>query len=214
MTPEPGGAAARRPRAPRFFAFAMVSCMALGFGGTMSGCNTLQFYRSAVREEPLLPDGDEAEREKWRQGVRASWAVFDGARPTQVPLAAANFVLSALLLMVAWRALQGRPGVRGLAAQAVAANGAFAALEYALSAPLREAFVNVLVEHIPRSSLRLPSPMPEAQVTEALHQALYVLFRAPFGFKLLAYSLSLVALTLPSARAYLEGVGADGNAEA
>ncbi|MCU0682900.1 MAG: hypothetical protein MUF34_11725 [Polyangiaceae bacterium] len=204
-----------RPRPPRLFAFAMVLCMALGFGGTMNGCNVLQFYRSSVREEPPMPDGDEAEREKWREGVRASWDVFDRARATQVPLAAADLVLSALLMMVAWRALQGRPGTRGLAAQAVAVNGAYALLEYALSTPVRAAFVSVLVEHMPRSSLRLPTPLPDEQLSEALHQALYfLLFRAPFGFKLVSYSLSLIALSLPSARAYLEDVAAGDNAEA
>lgn len=209
------GALPGRPRPPRLFAFAMVLCMALGFGGTMNGCNELQFYRSTTREEPPMPDGDEAEREKWREGVRASWAVFDRARATQVPLAAADLVLSSLLLMVAWRALQGRPGTRGLAAQAVAANGAYAVLEYALSTPVRAAFVGVLVEHIPRSSLRLPTPLPEAQLSEALGQALYfALFRAPFGFKLASYALALVALSRPSVRAYLEDVEAGDNAEA
>ncbi|HEU4407323.1 MAG TPA: hypothetical protein VFS43_18790 [Polyangiaceae bacterium] len=204
-----------RLRPPKLFAFAMVLCMALGFGGTMNGCNNLQFYRSSVREEPPMPDVDEAEREKWREGVRASWDVFDRARPTQVPLAAADLVLSAFLLMVAWRALQGRPGTRGLAVQAVAANGAFAIVDYALSMPLRAAFVNVLVEHLPRSSLRLPPSLPEDQVNEALQQALYIfLFRAPLGFKLATYVLTIVALTLPSARAYLDDVEADGNAEA
>lgn len=204
-----------RPRPPRLFAFAMVMCMALGFGGTMNGCNVLQFYHSTTREEPLVPDGDEAEREKWRELARARWAVFDRARSSQVPLAAANLVLSSLLLIVAWRALQGRPGTRGLAAQAVAANGAYTVLEYALSAPVRAAVVGVLVEYVPRLSLQLPTPLPEDSVNKTLGPEFYfALLRAPFVFNLATYTLSLVALSLPSVRAYLEDVAAGDNAEA
>jgi hypothetical protein len=215
MSLDPDGQGQARLRPPRLFIFAMVLCMALGFGGTMNGCNSLQFYRSSVREEPPMPDVDEAEREKWRAGVRASWALFDQARQTQIPLAAADLVLSTFLLMVTWRALQGRTGTRGLVMQAVAANGALTVVDYAISMPLRASFVNVLVEHLPRSSLRPSMPLPEEQVNEALQQMLYLFFfRAPFGLKLAAYALSLVVLALPSARAYLDNVEAEGGAGA
>ncbi len=211
MSPPPAGAAGR-PRPPRLFTFAMVLCMALGVGGTVDGCSDLQFYRGAERTE-TYPFGDDVDREQWQRAVRATWAVYDQARATQVPLAAADLVLSSLLLIVAWRTLQGRSGSRGLAAQAVAANAAFAAIEYALSRPMREAAVNAMVEHVPRGLS--PTAVPEVQTAEALHQLIYlVMFRVPFGFKLMAYALALVALALPSVRAYLDDVEAGGNAEA
>jgi hypothetical protein len=76
------------------------------------------------------------------------------------PLGVAKLLLSGLLVLASGLAMTGRPGARALALQALAANVAFAGLDYTLTRQVRAAWI----ESVARVFESLPHLLPEYAV--------------------------------------------------
>ncbi len=88
------------------------------------------------------------------------------------PLSAAKLLLSVLLVLASGAALAGRPSARSFALQAIAANALFAALDYGLSEPIRDAMAHALAaDELKQASSAMGNYHPDdtLQVRESLH---------------------------------------------
>ncbi|MFO0661339.1 MAG: hypothetical protein U0165_16125 [Polyangiaceae bacterium] len=193
---------APRPMRPVLLMLTMLLCIVMGWSGMAMGCNTIQAYRSPSLQDPPLREGEDPRiHEQVVALTQAMRPVLDESRPVRLPLAIANMLLSALLVVATTRALGGRPGAWGLAVQAVLANAALAIAEFVSTASFRarsavvfsDYFANILALD---GNARLESP---DQITVILRGTFVGVFAATLG----TYGIALFALTRPASREYL-----------
>ena len=124
-----------RPQRPLYLLVALFAAWALGLGGIMVGCVTISVCRDpgAILSEATRMETDGA--------LEGFVEALDLRRGSMIPLAAANTVLSSLLVVACSRALASKRNARSLALQAVIANIMYAIVGYFVSAPVREAYV-------------------------------------------------------------------------
>ncbi len=146
MQPEPKPSVPpKRPSRPVYLVVALVVGWTFGIGGVMSGCGLLRFYQEPTTETEVHETEGEglggylAEQQK--ASAEASEKALNDNHGRMVPLAAANVLLSALLILACARALAAKRNAHNLALQAIVANLVYAIADYFVSAPVREAVV-------------------------------------------------------------------------
>lgn len=184
-----------KPGRPAYLIIALVVAWMLGVGGVMGGCQTLQFYRQTTH--PSL-DLDNHISQDLRAHVEAQHIArieaLNAHQTRMIPLAAANVLLSGLLIVACARALSGRPTAHNLAMQAIGANIAYAVVDYLVSAPVRYAVIQAGALHPP---VTIP-PIPGAQIA-----AMYSwFFRLLLVAQILLLALGAFALTRPRVLAW------------
>jgi hypothetical protein len=140
-------------------------------GGVMGGCGLLQFYQEPntmgvevhKASDENLSDYFESQR---RASMQASATALEQHQGRMVPLAVANVLLSALLIVACARALAGKRNAHGLALQAVAANILYAIADFFVSAPVREAAIAAMASRpMPGDSQGLDAAQFSAAIT-------------------------------------------------
>ena len=184
-----------RPGRPAYLIIALVVAWMLGVGGVMGGCQTLQFYRQTTH--PSL-DLDNHVSQDLRAHVEAQHTArieaLNAHQNRMIPLAAANVLLSGLLIVACARALSGRPTAHHLAMQAIGANIAYAVADFLVSAPVRWAVIQAGALHPPAT---IP-PIAAAQVA-----VMYTwFFRLLLLAQILLLALAAIALTRPRVLAW------------
>ncbi len=187
-------------RRPAGLLVAMLICLVMGWGGVLGGMAQLDHFRSTTGFDPPLVAGvDAREQEELVTLQKARLDVLDRFRKSKLPLAAANLLLSGLLVIGATRAMGGKPGARSLALQGIGANGLLAAVDYAMSQGFRGEMASVVVQY----ALRGPILRGEPDLSDRLWGAAWVSFRLQLLLTLLAYALAWAALSTRASRAYL-----------
>lgn len=191
----------RHPSRPVYLVVALVAAWTLGIGGVMSGCGLLQFYREPNQKAEIHEPSQEglgaylAEQQKASQEARDK--ALNENQDRMVPLAVANVLLSALLILACARALAAKPRAHHLALQAIAANILYAVADYFVSAPVREAVI--------RAAATGPAPSPESQLDPTqLAAAVAWSFRLVAAAQLLVLGLVAYALTRPRVVAFFQ----------
>lgn len=145
MQSEPQPALPTRPPRPPYLVVALIVGWIFGIGGVMGGCELLRFYQEPDTSVEVHKASDDDLggyfAEQARASKEASAKALEQHHGRMVPLAVANVLLSALLILACARALAGKRNAHSLALQAVAANIVYAIVDYFLSAPVREAIL-------------------------------------------------------------------------
>ena len=138
-SPTSKGVASPRRSRPAFFLAAVLTAGTFGGCGASGALSTIEGFRSAPSDPssflasiPFAAD---------RTVVEANLAEVENAKRaskrTLFPLAAANFVVGAALLVFSWGLLSRREGARMMTVQLLGAQGGLELLEYALTPELR-----------------------------------------------------------------------------
>ncbi|NUP05160.1 MAG: hypothetical protein HOW73_03765 [Polyangiaceae bacterium] len=149
---------------PWFLVAAMILTWLAGVNGTMNGCHTVSFLRQgSVPESSAVLEQAKADETQGLMLVQraAEHRAYADAPKRMMPLSIAQVLLSLLLVIVSAMVLAGRPGSRSLALQVIAANTLFVIVQYALTQPIREAWINAVAydtRQLPfnESGLQLP----------------------------------------------------------
>jgi hypothetical protein len=191
---------AAEPRRPAGLLVAMLICLVMGWGGVLGGMSQIDHFRSTTGFDPPLVAGvDAREQEELVNLQKARLDVLDHFRRSKLPLAAANLLLSGLLVVGATRAMGGKKGARSLALQGLGANALLAAVDYALSQGFRGEMAAVVVQY----ALRGPVLQGAPELGDRLWGAAWVSFRLQLLLTLLAYAMAWAALATRASRAYL-----------
>lgn len=160
--PRPGEAARRRPW---FLLAALIVTWVAGASGATTGCTTIMFLREGTVVDVGAVAAEAAENEQATQAVATLIAAARMQATAELshrtfPLNVAKMLLGVLLVIASGMAMAGRPNSRKLAMQAVAATVVLAIAEYALTYPIRAAWVDAVARAA--GSLRLPPAEREA----------------------------------------------------
>jgi hypothetical protein len=150
----------------------MVLTWLVGVSGLMSGCSTVM----VLQQDSIADISTELGKQGSGDPVQAMWvAIYSAqfkatieAHAVTFPLSVAKLLLSALLVVASVLAMGGRPGARPLALQALAANAALAAVDYALTRSVRSSWI----EAVGRVGDMLPRSIEQSQDLEAQGAAL------------------------------------------
>ena len=193
---------------PWYVMASLVLVLLMGVRGLGSGCGTAVFLR-----EGKVPDvAAVAEQARGGDPFEFTFQVIEAAQATAMaahrhltfPLGVGRMLLGGLLLVAAFLALNGRPGSRSLALQAIGATAVFCAVEYALTREVRGVWIDLVV----RAGALLPEGAPERQsVTSAALWWTAERVRVAL-FELGTLGLAAVALTRERARLWFEAVAA------
>ncbi|MGK4009086.1 hypothetical protein WMF31_41170 [Sorangium sp. So ce1036] len=155
-----------RPRSlrPWYLVATMLLTWIIGVRGFMAGCGTAMYLRSG-----MAPDVTAVAEQARDQGdpFQFTFAVLEAAQAHAMsahqdvafPLSIAKVLLGGLLVVASGLALGGRPGTRGFVLQVLAANLAFAAVEYALTRDVRGAWIDMVAQ----AGALLPPGVPERE---------------------------------------------------
>ena len=172
----------------------------------MSGCSVVMLLRQGTIGEVSTEVG----KQDTADPVQAIPLVIQAARlkamgeaqDVTFPLNAAKLLLSGLLILASGMAMGGRPGVRLLAVQAVAANALLAAVDYALTRSVRIAWIDAAA----RAGEMLPHDLPQREVLMS-HATWWWLERIRFVvFELGSFALAALSLRTRRTRAYFDAV--------
>jgi len=192
LTPNPTGRGVR----PGYLVAALVIASMMGLGGLTNGCHILQFYRQDTHPSPAADSRmtpDLAARVEMVHQARVQ-ALNANAR-RMIPLAAANTILSLLLIAASSGALAGRARSHWLALQAVTANFAFPIVDSVLERPLRSVLIDAASRPPPGFA---PGPdTPPASMG-------WGFFRSVLAVQLVPLALIALALTRPRVLAWLD----------
>ncbi len=204
--------ASRRLR-PWYLVAALLLTWIVGVYGLMSSCAIV----SMLRQGSVADVAAELGRQDTGDPLQAFSLVLQTAHLKSVsaahkltfPLNAAKLLLSGLLVIMSGLAMGGRPGVRGFALQAVAANAAFAVLDYVLTRNVRAGWI----EEVARAGEMLPPALPQREIFST-REFWWWLARArllvlDLGVPLLA----AIALARERTRLYFNAVAAAESAE-
>jgi len=186
--------APRRLARPGYLVAALVVASMMGMGGLTNGCHVLQFYRQSTHPSPAADSrmsSEIAARVEMVHQARVHALTTYSSR--MIPLAAANAILSMLLIIAAAGALGGRPKSHALALQAVAANLAWTVVDYVLEHPLRGIIIDAASRHPPGFA---PGPEPPPASIG------WWFFRGILVVQVLAFGLIAIALTRPRVTAF------------
>jgi len=188
-----------RPSRPLYLVVALIVGWTFGIGGVMGGCGLLRFYQepdTGVEVHEPANDGLDAYFAQQQKAAKeASAKALNENSGRMVPLAAANVLLSGLLIVACARALAAKRNAHNLALQAVAANIVYAITDYFVSAPIREAVIAA-------ASIR-PAPNDVQQLDpNQLALAVTWSFRLLSAAHVVTLGLIAYALTRPRVIAY------------
>jgi len=208
-------AAARRLR-PWYLVLAMVLTWLVGVSGLMSGCSTVM----VLQQDSIADITTELGKQGTGDPVQAMWvAIYSAqfkatieAHAVTFPLNVAKLLLSALLVVTSVLAMGGRPGVRPLALQALAANAILAAVDYALTRSVRASWI----EAVGRVGDMLPRSFEPQRDLEAQGAALRLITSRHFWLwferirflviDLGIFGFAALALTRQRTKAFFEAV--------
>lgn len=189
----------KRPSRPLYLVVALILGWTFGIGGVMSGCGMLRFYQepeaSLEVHEPSAEGFDAYFAQQQKAAKEASAKALNENDGRMVPLAAANVLLSALLIVACARALAGKPNAHHLALQAVVANILYAIADYFVSAPIRDAVISA-------AAIRPAAPVPQQLDPGQLALAVAWSFRLLTAAHILALGLIAFTLTRPKVLAF------------
>jgi hypothetical protein len=194
----------------------MLLAWIIGVRGLVGGCGAAMYLRGGAS-----PDVAAVVAQARDQGdpYEFTFLVLEAAQARALidfqvvtfPLSVARMLLGGMLLAAAGLALGGKPGSRTFALLALAANAAFAAIDYALTRGMRGAWIDMVV----RAGAMLPRELPERE--SLTNPGLWwMVERVRFViFELGALAAGAIALTRERSRAYFEAVAeaAEGNRE-
>jgi len=169
---------------PAYLLIALIVAWMFGLAGMFNGCQTLSFYRQSTQPTLLIDSKQKLATEIKKARIDA----LNAHHARMIPIAAANLLLSALLIVACWRALSGRRGAHSLAIQAVAANGAFSLADFVVTRPVRAAIIDAV------------SMQPEAMQNLSQHQFILAFWwshRMVLAGNLMVFVLIGYALTRP-----------------
>lgn len=158
----------------------------------MTGCGVLRFY-----QDPSSVEVHRSSDQGFDQYFADQQRAFEQHHSRMIPLAAANVLLSALLIVACARALASKPNAHNLAIQAVAANILYALVDYVVSAPIRDAVIASAASRAPPGDIAL-DPSQFAAVGAWVGRLLSVAHVTALG--LVAYALTrprVIALFQP-----------------
>ena len=152
--------------------------------------------------------------------VQAMWLSIYSARFTATldahaltfPLNVARLLLSGLLVVTSVLAMGGRPGVRALALQALLANAAFAALDYALTRSVRATWIEAvgrMGDLLPRSFERRDELAAQGEMLRMLTNRQFLWWSERIRFFLLdvgIFGFAAVALTRRRTKVFFDAV--------
>lgn len=205
-----------RPRSlrPWYVTATLLLVLFVGLRGFGAGCGATMFLRGGT-----VPDVTAVAEQARDRGepFEFTFVVIEAAqaralaehRRVTFPLAVGRMLLGGLLLVATVLALNGRPGSRALALQALAASAVFAAMDYTLTREMRGAWIDMLV----RAGALLPPELPERQ--SVTNPALWWMAERVrlWVFELGALGLAALALTRARAAAYFQAAAAAAAAE-
>jgi hypothetical protein len=167
---------------------ALVAAWILGVGGVTNGCGMLQFYRQSTH--PAVPADARMSpelRAKLDAVQKARVEALGAHSGRMVPLAAADVLLSSLLIVACARALAARPGAHALALQALGANAAFAVVDFVLSRPVRWLVIDAAMRPTPGAG---SADLPPTSLG-------WWFYRVVLAVQLVVFGLAAFALTRP-----------------
>jgi hypothetical protein len=174
----------------------------------------VQGFTSAYETISHLRSGTSAEASSLTQAARDAadaaqiLAVYKAARLHAIgelyrvtfPLGVAHVLLAGLLVIASGLAMTGRPGARSLALQALAANALLAVVDYALTQPVRAAWIDAVLR-----ARDVAPPALRGDVT-LRPEHLYWFNRVSLALDLATLALAAFALTRRRTRTYFEAV--------
>lgn len=131
------------PKRPVFLLVALALTMLFGAAGWMSGCQTIEEYRTPAdafeHQIEVLPTAED------REAARASHdryqAVMDIAKTRQYPFGIAEFLLGAAMLALSARTFGGRAGARSMLVQVAVAQALLLVVAYFVTRDARDAWL-------------------------------------------------------------------------
>ncbi len=128
---------------PVFLLVALALTMLFGAAGWMSGCQTIEEYRTPAdafeHQIEVLPTAED------RDTARASYEKYQGTMETakvrQYPFGVAEFLLGAAMLALTARTFGGRAGARSMLLQVTAAQAILLVVAYFVTRDAREAWL-------------------------------------------------------------------------
>lgn len=202
----------------------MVLMWMLGTFGSMSGCSQMNYLRGAnelpATIDRMLSDapGDDTRgldvtSPLVRTGLireKARLAALADHQRRAFPVALAQAMLGALLVIAALSVMTRRRGWRTLALQFVAANAVFAVVTYALLAPVREAMTAAVAAELAHASESDDTAdATDASALASRRKEVEAAELQSLVLQLAAFGAAAFALTRPRTRAYFEAGGID-----
>ncbi len=136
-----------RPKRPWYLVLALAIAWLFGAAGFYDGCMTMSFYH-ADSVDPAVYVRDVKDDDQRKIVEHAAESLIETttlARERAFPLAVGAFLLGAVMIAFAARALAGRAGARGPLIQLVAVQAALAILTFVLTPDIRHARVELAV---------------------------------------------------------------------
>jgi hypothetical protein len=128
---------------PIFLVVALALTMLFGAAGWMSGCQTIEEYRTPSdafeRQVEVLPTAED--RDTARASFERYQATLETAKRRQYPFGIAEFLLGAAMLALTARAFGGRPGSRTMLLQVTVAQAVVLVVAYFVTADARDAWL-------------------------------------------------------------------------
>jgi hypothetical protein len=125
------------------------------------------------------------------------------------PLMIAETILAGLLVVASGLALSGRRGARSLALQAIGANAVLAVVQFALTAPVRAAYVDAAIRAVDAATHAFDTmTLPPEERAVFLNPSVFhwiLRFKLLLG-DLLPLALAVLALTRARTKVYFEAV--------
>ncbi len=195
---------------PIYLVIALVLAFALGTGGWMSGCETIQYYKAddiVLRTDTSLKE--ESERPRLKAATEHYIAVRDGAKKRAFPLGVASFLLGAALLSLAARGLAGRRGGRSALVQVVGVQAVLAVVAFVATREVRWAETEMRVIEAMANSPRAATTADERVQIEGISRAFAkVMGPAVLGVRSVFALAIIFALTRPRVRDLMEASAA------
>jgi hypothetical protein len=193
---------------PWFLLAALVVSWVAGAYGATTGCTTVMFLRDGTVVDVDEVAAEAAQADDPTQAVPTLMAAARMKATAELshrtfPLNVARMLLGALLVVASGMAMAGRPGSRKLAIQALAATAGLSIADYALTYPVRAAWIEA-ASQVARS-IKLPPGQ------EALTQRDVWFWFERFRFAVLdlgALALAILALRHPRSTAYFDAMAA------
>jgi hypothetical protein len=186
----------------------MMLAWCVGVRGLMAGCSSVAYLRGST-----LPDVATARRNAEVAGdVPEFVTLFNTAtldamyriEHVLLPLSLAQALLAVVLMISCGLMMGSRPGVRGLAIQALAANAILTAVSYVLTRSVRVSAMDAVVSAVQTISPDLPqrSMLPIRQMLWLFRWRAQIVAAGEIG----ALSLGALALTRARAKTYFDAV--------
>jgi hypothetical protein len=129
-----------------FLLVALALTMVFGMAGWLSGCATIQEYRTPTdgfeQQVQQLPSAED--RDAARVAHERYQAAMDANKSRQYPLGVAEFLLGAAMMALTVRTFAGRTGARSMLLQVTAGQAVILVVAYFMTRDARDAFISLL----------------------------------------------------------------------